>query len=831
MPGFNFYGDNAAAYNSREPEVLLCGSAGSGKSLAWLVKIATICDFHPGARCLIVRKTRESLTESILVTWERDVLGPHHPVLTKSPTLRRVRQSYRFPNGSEVVCGGMDKPDKVLSSEWDLCYCPEATDLELVDWETLGGRLRAGVVPFQQLAADCNPTTPHHFLYKRQLAGLCKLYTSQHKDNPRYWDRIKEEWTPEGVRYMARLERMTGARRDRFLLGKWVAAEGVVYEYDARVHLLPTGWIAPREWPRVWGIDWGKTSPTVLGVWAVDPDGRMYATREVYKTRLRPDVLGRHVKEWISTGAEPIPRVIVCDHDTANEGYQENFERESGLSLQLADKADRKKGIEACQSRFDVADDGKPRIFFAPRACEHVPDSFLVDNGKPTCGLEEIVGYVYDPDFLADEPIAENDHFCFIAGTLIDTATGAAPIENIQPGDMALTRDGYREVLEAGMSHTSATVMTLVLDDGTELTGTPEHPVWIDGLGFRRMDELRYNDRVITNTRSNAWISSNCRGQSELFGSGSRVSSTADTHSAKRHRIVTTSVPGTVTTSSAAAQVFTAMCGHSRMGRSRMDTMLTTRMVTHSTTPSTIFSCLRKPNTTPSTRTNRAREVGQDGPQCLMNNGTPCLLPLPLGTAHRQVALGTLNTLASSWQRCRKSIWNASDATANTRSSLTSSRGAVSALTSAEPVQGEIQEWTTKTGHASAAGRCSQLTGTRQWQTVRSNAPVVPEQNAPASDAASRLSAPLVSRASFALRRVRMLIVETTCCPVFSLKIDRCPEYFANGILVKNCDMMRYVCRHVDSTLFGGTTPMTYPPSAQPAFKPSHGKLLGPKRW
>lgn len=76
-----------------------------------------------------------------------------------------------------------------------------------------------------------------------------------------------------------------------------------------------------------------------------------------------------------------------------------------------------------------------------------------------------------------------------------------------------------------------------------------------------------------------------------------------------------------------------------------------------------------------------------------------------------------------------------------------------------------------------------------------------------------------------------MLIVETTCCPVFSLKIDRCPEYFANGILVKNCDMMRYVCRHVDSTLFGGTTPMTYPPSAQPAFKPSHGKLLGPKRW
>ena len=89
--GFSFYGDNAKAYNSREPEVLLAGAAGTGKSLAWLVKILTLCDKYPGARVLIVRKTRESLTESTLVTWERDVLGPQHPVLTKSPTLRRVR--------------------------------------------------------------------------------------------------------------------------------------------------------------------------------------------------------------------------------------------------------------------------------------------------------------------------------------------------------------------------------------------------------------------------------------------------------------------------------------------------------------------------------------------------------------------------------------------------------------------------------------------------------------------------------------------------------------------------------------------------------------------
>ena len=409
------YGDNAKAYASREPEILLCGSAGTGKSLAMLAKIRRICEGCPGARCLIVRRTRESLTESILVTWERDILSQGkigRSILAKNPTLRRVRQSYRFPNGSEVVVGGMDKPDKVLSSEWDLIYIPEVTDFKSpVEWETLGGRLRAGRVPFQQIAADCNPTTPHFFLYKRCLEGGAKLYTSTHRDNPRYFNRTSQTWTPAGEQYLARLERMTGARRDRFLKGLWVAAEGVVYAYDAAIHLKPASWKPDPLWKRVWAIDWGKTSPTVLGMWAVDSASRMYGYRELYQTRLRPDQLGKWAKDQLDCGNEPQPVVIVCDHD---EERKTDFEKASGLSVELADKRDRDKGIEAMQSRFDVADDGLPRVFFRENARETLrgkePDRFLVDAGKPTSCIEEIVGYVWDEDYLEDTPIADNDH-------------------------------------------------------------------------------------------------------------------------------------------------------------------------------------------------------------------------------------------------------------------------------------------------------------------------------------------------------------------------------------------------------------------------------------
>ena len=412
---YGFYGDNAKAFNSREPEVILAGPAGTGKTLVWLVKILFLASKYPGARILIVRKTRESLTESVLVTWERDVLGPDHPILRKNPTLRRVRQSYDMLNGSVVVVGGMDKPDKVLSSEWDLIYCPEATDLTLVDLETLSGRLRAGVVPFQQLCGDCNPTNPSHFLYRRHKAGLLKLYQSTHKDNPRFWDRKTGQWTTSGEQYLERLKRMTGARRKRFLDGIWATAEGLVYDgYSESIHRLPAGWRPPASWQRTWSIDWGFSNPLVLQMWAIDGDGRMYLYREFYRTQTRVEVLAKWAAEEVSSGREPLPTVAVCDHDPENAAtFREHGP--DGLYLVMADKTDKGDGIEAVQTRFETAGDDQPRIFFAADARDGEPDPALLDAGKPTCTVEELSAYIWDtrnPDRLKDEPLKANDHGC-----------------------------------------------------------------------------------------------------------------------------------------------------------------------------------------------------------------------------------------------------------------------------------------------------------------------------------------------------------------------------------------------------------------------------------
>jgi len=309
------------------------------------------------------------------------------------------------------VVGGIDKPGKILSSEYDLIYINEATDLTVEDWETLSSRLRSARVPYQQLIADCNPTTPHHWLYKRQQAGLVKMIETTHKDNPAYWDREKQEWTPAGKQYLDRLTRsLTGTRRERFLLGNWVAAEGAVYAYDPRVHGLADDWVPPASWPRLWGIDWGQSAPTSLGMFAIDPDGRLHHYKEFYRTHTRADSLGLWAKGEVDSGREPVPFAIVTDIDL--NGSVSEFKKASGLHVTIAKKDDRDKGIHQMQARFDLQPDGRPRIFFKANALAHSPDRVLIDRGDPTNCIEELVGYVWNPDFLKDEPIAERDHAC-----------------------------------------------------------------------------------------------------------------------------------------------------------------------------------------------------------------------------------------------------------------------------------------------------------------------------------------------------------------------------------------------------------------------------------
>ena len=379
-------------FKCRAPEVLLDGPAGTGKSRAWGEYINALCEHYENIRVLVLRKTRASLTESFMVTFEEKVLLPDHPALSGPSRLNR--HSYKYANGSEIVLAGMDQPTRIFSSEYDLIYVQEATELTESEWESLHRALRNHKMPWQQLGGDCNPDAPSHWLNQRCISGKTVRLHSKHSDNP--------SLTPD---YLKRLSALTGVRRARLYEGKWVAAEGIVYaSYDANVHCIDK---APEglRWFEA-GVDWGFTNPGVILVGGLDNDGRLYIVDQVYHTQ-------KTIDWWVAQGVTLHQKrgIQRFSADPAEPAYIVDFRR-AGLQTQEADN-DILPGIDAVDRRFQVAGDGKPRLFICRDSLRTV-DPVLVDQKLSRRLEEEIESYVWPtpkPDRNPKEvPVDNNNH-------------------------------------------------------------------------------------------------------------------------------------------------------------------------------------------------------------------------------------------------------------------------------------------------------------------------------------------------------------------------------------------------------------------------------------
>lgn len=284
--GISLYGGNLEFFRYRGPEAIVSGPADTGKTLALCLKVHLCACKYPKANILILRKTQISTYSTVLQTFKEQILGPldEWPCFPYGGDKRPSR--FIYDNGSVVWVSGLDKPSRVLSSDFDMIAVSQTEELALSDWEVLTTRTtgRAGHMPYAQCIGDCNPGHPSHWIRRRQRAGTLKVFEATHHDNPEIYDPATGELTERGKLRLQPLQALTGHRRQRLLLGLWAAPEGAIYAvFDEKRHKV-AHFIPPKHWPRFVGVD--PYGAYIAAVWlAFDPENKVL---NVYREYLEP---------------------------------------------------------------------------------------------------------------------------------------------------------------------------------------------------------------------------------------------------------------------------------------------------------------------------------------------------------------------------------------------------------------------------------------------------------------------------------------------------------------------------------------------------------------
>lgn len=314
---------------SRKPVQMIGGGYGNGKTAALCVKAIRLAIDYPGSNGLVGRASYAKLNDTVrkeFYKWMPAKAVARWPtandntmVLTNGSVInfRYIAQRGKSTNEGQTT-------SNLLSATYDWILIDQLEDPEIQykDFLDLQGRLR-GSTPYKGddptmpmtgprwFMCNCNPTS--NWVYGKLVRPLHQFKATGKITDGLLCDPLTNEPIIdlfEGSTYenkknlpedfLTRLEATyKGQMKDRFLLGKWAAYEGLVYpEFSLDMHMVPHEILVERLHPRhldknrydpIQGLDVGIVVPSCYLFGYTDEVGRVCIIDGFYEPGLTVD--------------------------------------------------------------------------------------------------------------------------------------------------------------------------------------------------------------------------------------------------------------------------------------------------------------------------------------------------------------------------------------------------------------------------------------------------------------------------------------------------------------------------------------------------------------
>lgn len=283
--------------------------------------------------------------------------------------------------GEKVYALGADKVSHVKSLQgagFLYCYGDEITTWNEEVFNMVKSRLS---YPDSVFDGTCNPDNPNHW-FKKFLDSKADIYKQSYQiyDNPFLTkDFIKNlELEYEGTVYF-----------NRFILGQWALAEGLIYQCFNKETDAIEKIEEPLNGKCFVSCDYGTQNPCVFLLWEQGKSGTWYLTDEYYysgRDSQRTKTDQEYVNDFFQFTKDKLVRSVIVDPSAA-----------SFIT------ALRQAGIRVKPAINDVVDGIRHTM-----GCINTGKIKVLSHCKDT--ISEFQSYSWDPKFAEDKPIKENDH-------------------------------------------------------------------------------------------------------------------------------------------------------------------------------------------------------------------------------------------------------------------------------------------------------------------------------------------------------------------------------------------------------------------------------------